>query len=96
MGLARGQQLGQDDHERLTTLVAAEAHISRDQAAGRIDRMQADIQAKTKRAADIARKVASYASLWIAASLLFGALVAMFAAIVARAEDDREAVRQRS
>ena len=93
MGLARGQQLGQDDHERLTTLVAAEAHISRDQAAGRIDRMQADIQAKTKRAADIARKVASYASLWIAASLLFGALVAMFAAIVARAEDDREALR---
>jgi hypothetical protein len=93
MGLARGQQLGQDDHNRLTTLVAAEAHISRDQATGRIDRMQADIQAKTKRAADIARKVASYASLWIAVSLLFGALVAMFAAILARAEDDREAVR---
>jgi len=93
MGLARGQQLGQDDHNRLTTLVAAEAHISRDQATGRIDRMQADIQAKTKRAADIARKVASYASLWIAVSLLFGALVAMFAAILARAEDDREAGR---
>jgi hypothetical protein len=55
--------------------------------------MQADIQAKTKRAADIARKVASYASLWIAVSLLFGALVAMFAAILARAEDDREAGR---
>jgi hypothetical protein len=91
MGLARGQQLGQDDHDRLITLVAAEAHISRDQAAGRIDRMQADIQAKIKRAADIARKVASYASLWIAASLLFGALVAMLAAILARAEDDREA-----
>jgi hypothetical protein len=93
MGLARGQQLGQDDDNRLTTLVAAEAHISRVQATGRIDRMQADIQAKTKRAADIARKVASYASLWIAVSLLFGALVSMFAAILARAEDDREGDR---
>jgi hypothetical protein len=40
--------------------------------------------------ADDARKVASYATLWIALSLLFGGLVSVFAAIVARIEDDRE------
>ena len=45
--------------------------------------------AKTKRAADMVRKTASYASLWIALSLLFGAIVASAAAVMARNEDDR-------
>ena len=52
--------------------------------------MQADIRAKTKRAADLARKTASYASLWIAFSLLFGAIVASYAAVLAHREDDRQ------
>jgi len=91
VALVRGEQLAPDDRTRLMALVSAQAGISRDQAAGRIDRMQADVQAKTKHAADIARRVASYASLWIAFSLLFGSVVAMAAAIFARKEDDREA-----
>jgi hypothetical protein len=90
-GLVHGEQLAPDDRTRLIALVSAQAGISRDQAAGRIDRMQADVQAKTKHAVDIARKIASYASLWIAFSLLFGAVVAMTAAVLARKEDDREA-----
>jgi hypothetical protein len=94
-GLVRGEQLAPDDRTRLIALVSAQAGISRDQAAGRIDRMQADVQAKTKHAADIARKIASYASLWIAFSLLFGSVVAMAAAIFARNEDDHEAVARR-
>jgi predicted metal-binding membrane protein len=53
--------------------------------------MQADVQAKTRQAADIARKITSYASLWIAFSLLFGAIVSMIAAVAARNEDEREA-----
>jgi hypothetical protein len=95
VALVRGEQLAADDRTRLMALVSAQAGISRDQAAGRIDRMQADVQAKTKHAADIARKVASYASLWIAFSLLFGSVVAMAAAIFARNEDDRESVARR-
>ena len=91
VALVRGEQLAPDDRTRLMALVSAQAGISRDQAAGRIDRMQADVQAKTKHAADIARRAASYASLWIAFSLLFGSVVAMAAAIFARKEDDREA-----
>jgi hypothetical protein len=52
--------------------------------------MLADLRAKAKRAADFARKAASYASLWIAFSLLFGAIVASYAAVLARKEDDRQ------
>ncbi len=89
-GMARGEDLAPADRDRLTTLVSQEAALSRDAASARIDTMQADIKAKTKRAADLARKTASYASLWIAFSLLFGAIVASYAAVLARREDDRQ------
>jgi hypothetical protein len=89
-GLANGGALAPDDHARLVGLVSRQAGLTHDAAEQRVDAMQSDISAKTKRAADIARKTASYASLWIAFSLLFGALVAMAAAISARIEDDRQ------
>jgi hypothetical protein len=89
-GLMRGEQLSPDDRNRLIYLVAADAHMSLARATERVDRMQADVQARTRKAADDARKAASYASLWIAFSLLFGAIVAVFSAISARIEDDRE------
>lgn len=91
-GAANGETLTADDRGRLSTLVARNAGISKDEAAKRIDAMQADIQAKTRQAADTARKIASYASLWIAFSLLFGLIVSIFASISARAEDDRKSV----
>lgn len=94
-GLAHGEQVTADDHARLTALTAAEAGLSEDQASARIDRLQADVQAATRKAADIARKSVSYASLWAAFSLLFGALVATGAAILARHEDDREVMDRR-
>ncbi len=87
----RGDKLAPDDRARLISLVSSQPDISRDQAAKRINRMQADIQTQTRSAADVSRKVASYASLWTAFSLLFGAIVAMTAAVYARNEDDREA-----
>lgn len=90
-GLAHGEEVSAPDHARLTALTAAEAGLSEDEASSRIDRLQADVQATTRKAADIARKTASYASLWAAFSLLFGALVATGAAILARREDDRQA-----
>jgi hypothetical protein len=90
-GLVHGEQLGASDRTRLIDIVAAHASVSRDEAAHRIDRMQADVQAKTRHAADVARKIGSYASLWIAFSLLFGAVISMVAAVTARNEDNREA-----
>ena len=90
-GLMRGEQLSSPDHDRLVYLVASVARLPVAQATDRVDRMQSDVQAQTRNAADRARKAASYASLWIAFSLLFGAIVAVFSAISARLEDDREA-----
>ena len=88
-GLLRGEDLTADDRARLTDLVSAEAGLSRQDAEARIDRTQSDVRAKTRKAADEVRKAASYASLWMAFSLLFGAVVAIFSAIAARLEDDR-------
>lgn len=94
-GLARGEQISADDHARLTALTAAEAGLSEDQASARIDAMQADVQVATRKAVDMARKSASYASLWAALALLFGAVVATSAAILARHQDDRQVASRR-
>jgi hypothetical protein len=89
-GLARGEDVAPADRERLVALTAPQAGVSRDAAQARVDALQADVRAKTKHAADVARRAASYASLWIAFSLLFGAIVASHAAVLARHEDDRQ------
>ncbi len=57
--------------------------------------MKAKTQTRTRRVSDTARKVVSFARLWIAFSFLFGAIVAMTAAAFARKEDDREAETNR-
>jgi hypothetical protein len=92
-GLSRGEQIAPEDRARLAVLTSREAGIPYADAAGRIGRMQADIEAKTKHAADIARKAASYAALWLAFAMLFGAAVSIVAAILAREEDDRDALK---
>jgi hypothetical protein len=92
-GFVRGEQIAPDDYDRLDDLVSARAGISRLAASARIDALQKDVQATTRKAADIARKIASAASLWIAFSLLFGAIVSSAAAVFARNEDDRDFTR---
>ncbi|MBV8976965.1 MAG: hypothetical protein JO261_01815 [Alphaproteobacteria bacterium] len=94
-GAANGGEMGQEDRERLATLVSRQAGISRDAAMSRIDQTTAQMQERARRAADAARKAAAYASLWIALSLLFGAVVATYAAVMARREDDDRAFSQR-
>lgn len=93
-GLARGESIAPDDKDRLMTIVASQANMTRDAAAVRIDNLQKDVQARTRHAADLARRTASYTSLWIAVSLLFGALVSMVAAVMARKEDDEDSLRR--
>ncbi|HEX3430038.1 MAG TPA: hypothetical protein VHT03_04050 [Rhizomicrobium sp.] len=84
-----GGQLALEDRVRLSDIVAQQAGISHDAAAARVNRMQAGLQDRINRTAEAARKTASYAALWMAFSLIFGAVVAIFAAISARLEDDR-------
>ena len=49
----------------------------------------ADVQAQMHEQADVARKAASIISLWTAFALLFGAVVAVAAAISSRWMDDK-------
>jgi hypothetical protein len=90
-GPLRGESLSADDRARLIDIVSGEARIARNDAAIRVDRMQVQVGDEARAAVDAARRAASHASLWVAFSLLFGALVAVFSAISARLEDDREA-----
>lgn len=80
----QGGTLTPDDRARLSDLVSARAGIGQDAAGARIDKMQDD----ARRALDTARRAASYAALWMALSLIFGAVVAIYSAIAARLEDD--------
>lgn len=94
-GLLSADQLAPEDEARLTTLVSTQAKIPGDQAAIRIEKVRSDFQTKTREAANVARKIASYANLWVAFSLLFGAVVSMAAAVFARNEDNRDARARR-
>lgn len=88
---AKGMALDDGDRARLVALVSRNAGISRDDARARVDATEKNTKAKEEQAANIARKAASYTSLWIGFSLLFGAIVAIFASITARIEDDKAA-----
>ena len=91
-GIGLGQPAALADHARLVDLVSSQAGIAPRDAATRVDRMQAEIKAKVERAANYARKAASYTALWLALSLVFGAIVSITAAMAARDEDDRQSL----
>jgi len=80
-----------DDEVRLAALVSRETGLSKADANDRASSVLGAAETKAKQDANLARKVASYASLWTALSLLFGLFVAMTAAVFGREEDDREA-----
>lgn len=92
--LALGAQPAPGDKARLVDIVSREVSIAPNTAGSRIDTMQNDIKAKLDRAANIARKTASYAALWIALSLILGTIVSITAAMLAREEDDQDALPQ--
>ena len=87
--MGNGERLNQYDEERVAGLVAQDTGISLPTAQRRVDNAETRIRANQMQVAEVARKTASYTSLWIALSLLFGALVAAAAAMSARWEDDR-------
>jgi hypothetical protein len=92
--MLRGEQMSADDHARLSALVSRQAGIPFVAAEDRVNRTLSDIQTDAKRAADVARKTASYTALWLAFAMLFGAIVAAAAAVFAREEDDRDALKR--
>jgi hypothetical protein len=81
-----------DDQVRLAALVSRETGLSHADAMDRVNAVLGGAENRVKQAANVARKAASYASLWTALSLLFGLAIAMTAAVLGREEDDREAL----
>ncbi|MEJ0026075.1 MAG: hypothetical protein WDN01_08620 [Rhizomicrobium sp.] len=91
VGMADGEQLSGEDRMRLAMLVASDTGLTAGAAERRVDDVTRRIHDGEVAAAEAARKTAAMASLWTAFALLFGAVVAVFAALSARWEDDREA-----
>lgn len=87
---APGGTFSTDDRARLTQLVSQQAGVTRREAGLRVAATESLLLDQMRRTAEAARKATSYTSLWIAFSLLFGAVVAMVAAVTARLEDDRD------
>jgi hypothetical protein len=85
LAAAAGRNLSETDAARIAHLVSLDAGISMQAGMVRVQNAQADMH----RAADNARKAASILSLWTAFALLFGAVIAVAAAISARWLDDR-------
>lgn len=90
VGMANGAQLSGEDRTRLAAMVSNDTGLALGAAERRVDEVTRRIHSDEVAAAETARKVAAYASLWTAFALLFGAVVAVFAAVSARWEDDRE------
>lgn len=89
VGMANDGRLNQYDKDRIAALIAQDTGMALPSAQRRVDNAETRMHNDTAQAAETARKIASYASLWIAASLLFGAIVAAAAAMSARWEDDK-------
>lgn len=89
VGLPRGEKLSQADHDQLARLVSQTTGAEMSEAARRVDDVQTRIRQDEVAAAEAARKLAKYVSIWLAASLCFGALVAAGAAVSGRWIDDK-------
>jgi hypothetical protein len=74
--LSKGGTISAEDRTYLVKVVSARTGLSQPEAEKRVD----DTIAKAKKAADDARKAAAKTALWLAASMLAGALAAMLGA----------------
>ncbi len=74
-----------NDSNAIARLVAADSGISMPAALDRVS----NVESQMRQMADTARKAASIMSLWTAFALLFGAIVAVAAAISSRWMDDK-------
>lgn len=90
VGMANGERLSDEDRTQLAQLVSLDTGMSDAAARHRVDDVVQRIHDDEVATAETARKVAAAASLWTAFALLFGAVVAVFAAVSARWEDDHE------
>jgi hypothetical protein len=94
VGLAGGEALTRPDHDRIVTLVEQNTGVDQAEATRRVDDVQARIRQQVTNAAETARKAMRNISLLLAASLIFGALVASASAVLGRSVDDEARLAQ--
>jgi hypothetical protein len=85
MDIPRAAGANDADSDAIARMVAADTGMPMAQAMARVS----DVQTQMRQEADTARKAASILALWTAFALLFGAIVAVGAAISARWMDDK-------
>jgi hypothetical protein len=88
VGLLHGQ-FSQADHDQVALLVSRYTGADAMEANRRIDDVQDRIHQDAIAAAEATRKFTRFLSLWLAASLIFGALTAAGAAVSGRWVDDK-------
>jgi hypothetical protein len=88
MGLAQAERLSAEDRNELVRLVSQSTGASPAEAGQRTDAVLARMHQQEVDVAEAARRVAKVVSLWLAASLIFGGLVAAAAAVSGRWVDD--------
>ena len=87
-GLLGAGRLSTADHDQLAWLISQYTGADATEATRRVDDVQNRIHQDEVAAAEAARKFARYVMLWLAASLIFGALVSSAAAMSGRWVDD--------
>jgi hypothetical protein len=87
-GLPSGEHLATPDRERLIALVSSRAGIDATTAGSQVDDVLRQMRQEATDAAEAARRATRTVMLWLAASLVFGALVAAAAAVTGRRADD--------
>jgi hypothetical protein len=88
-GLANAERLNQDDHDQLVRLVSQSTGMTPAEAGARVDTVLNRMHQQEVDASEMARRAAKVVSLWLAASLIFGGLVAAGAAVSGRWVDDK-------
>jgi len=88
VGVLHGEKLTQADHDQLAILVSQFTGADIMLSNQRVDDVQNRMHEEVIAAAEEARKFTRFVSLWLAASLIFGALAASGIAVVGRWVDD--------
>jgi hypothetical protein len=92
VGLVHGEKLSTADHDQVALLVSKFTGAQLSEASQRVDDVQNQIHQQLVAAAEAARRFSRYISLWLAASLIFGALAASAMAVTGRWVDDEARV----
>lgn len=86
----KSENADNDDRQELIRLVSQYTGLNPTAATDRVNTVENDMRTNVRNAAEAAKKVASYISIWTAMALLFGAVVCVAATVSARWKDEHD------